>query len=291
MEEWNAREADAVWYGLPVEGRYDLPDGRTYARCHVEAFNRKGNILGYVPLPHRYAAAWVQLCYSVVYWMSMWKAWVAELGGAPRVPQQPEGLVQACINNSATRFLKYCLIRRLVVGELLQHSMSPMEDDELDIFDEYLIRDRFDWLWTEMHKIPAGQLRNFRLDPVHAANRATFCKAFVSPSPNNTRGLKEHYVAWRNRNLLVPEQMIVPKMAPTQTWMWGQINHFNFQAYFAAQFPDLVAFYLSEQHKRSHLDAPYDPDAQGLPARWHEGHEPALRFLTIDEDKLFNPTA
>jgi hypothetical protein len=175
-EEWAKREPEAVWYGLPIEGEYNHPDGRKFRRCHVEAFKEGGASLGFLPLPHRYAEAWVQLCYSVVYWMSTWKAWVGEVGKMHRVRQQPQDLVEDGVNNSGTRFLKYLVIRRMIVDELLRHPMSSSEDDELDVFDEYLIRDRFDWLWSEIDDIPEIQEDYLGLDPVHEKNKGIFSK-------------------------------------------------------------------------------------------------------------------
>lgn len=173
---WASRKPDAVWYGFPIEGEYEHPEGGTYRRCRVEVFNGAKELQGFLPLPHRYASPWSQLCYIIVYWMSMWKAWVAQAGKGLRNRGQPATLVQTCINNSATRLLKYLLIRRLIVDELLQHAMSKREDDELDIFDEFIIRDRFDWLWTRIDDIPKSQTGRLQLDPVDPSNQAIFGK-------------------------------------------------------------------------------------------------------------------
>ena len=174
------REPEAVWYGLPIDEEYDHPDGGKYRRCRIEAFNQAGDSLGFLPLPHRYAQAWLQLCYTVVYWMSTWKAWVGELGGPPRVRRQPKKLVRDCVDNSGARFLKYLLARRMIIDELLHHAMSKDEDDELDVFDEFLIRDRFDWLWMEFGDVRESQLSFLRLDPVDPANKSIFGKAVRS---------------------------------------------------------------------------------------------------------------
>jgi hypothetical protein len=79
--------------------------------------------------------------------------------------------------------------------------------------------------------------------------------------------------------------MIAPRPTPTQTWIWGRINHFDFQASFIQQFPAVVHFYR-EKAFQDHLDLPYDGDAPGLRARWHEGHEPSVRFLSAQEDGM-----
>ena len=80
----------------------------------------------------------------------------------------------------------------------------------------------------------------------------------------------------------------MPKPTPSQTWMWGKINHFDFKERFIQQFPALVSFY-AEKSFQNLLDTPYDPEARELPDRWHEGHSPAVHFLTEEEDAAFMP--
>lgn len=281
-EAWAAREPQAVWYGLPIEGTYEHPEGGEYRRCRVEAFNGAGELLGYLPLPHRYANAWSQLCYSIVYWVSMWKAWAAEAGRPRRNRSQPTDLVKTCINNSATRFLKYLLIRRLIIDELLEHPMSKREDDQLDIFDEFIIRDRFDWLWTGIADIPQSQRDYLELDPVHPSNQVILGK---SRFRHQSLRLTRHGADWKNPKLAVPEQMIVPTPSPSHTWIWGEINHFDFDKYFNEQFPAVCEFFRNKAYE-SQLDLPYDKIAK-VPARWHEGHRPAVRFLTEEGDRFF----
>lgn len=172
--DWSSREPKAVWYGLPESLEYPHPKGGSYSRCRVEVFQTNGESLGYLPLPARYAGAWVQLCYTVVYWMSQWKAWVAELAKPPRSEEQPPEIIQLCVNNSGARFLQYLLIRRLIVEELLHHHASRDGDDELQVFDEYLIRERFDWLWTDFNDIPVSKRGSLRLDPADPKNKDMF---------------------------------------------------------------------------------------------------------------------
>lgn len=174
VADWASREPNAVWYGLPEVLEYPHPEGGTYTRCRVEAFTADEQLLGYLPLPRRYAEAWVQLCYTVVYWMAQWKAWVNELAQLPRSKEQPPQMVQDCVNNSGARFLQYLVIRRLIVDELLQHPMARDESDQLKVFDEYLIRERFNWLWTDFSEIPVRKRGSLQLDPVHPENKGMF---------------------------------------------------------------------------------------------------------------------
>lgn len=186
QDDWASGEPHAFWYGMPTEVECIHPEGGTYKRCQVEAFNQAGQAVGYLPLPRRYSQAWIQLCYAIVYWLSTWKAWLDELGRPPRVRQQPGDLVQLCIDNTGTRLIKYLHIRRLIVDELLHHRMSQNEsDDELDIFDEYLIRDRYDWLWQDFGDIPEKMLYVLNLDPVHPSNEGIFSESLRSPLISN----------------------------------------------------------------------------------------------------------
>jgi hypothetical protein len=135
LEYWAARPPQAVRYGLPESKEYPHPSGGTYTRCRVDALTDEG-FLGYVPLPCKYADAWTQLCYTVVYWLSQWQAWVKEMKSEPRVRGQPTSFARDSANNAGARFLQYLIIRRLVIDELLLHQMSQSGDDELALFDE-----------------------------------------------------------------------------------------------------------------------------------------------------------
>lgn len=170
--DWKSREPRTVWYGMPVEAKY----GETaITRCVVKAFRQDGGTVGYLALPRRYAAAWTQLCYTIVYWLSIWQGWTREAGRKRRVRNQlAHDVLVLCINNSAARLGKYLSIRRLIIEELLQHTFSEDGKDQLDVFDEYLIRDRFDWLWTKRAEVPKKDVKYLSLDPVHSSNRGVF---------------------------------------------------------------------------------------------------------------------
>jgi hypothetical protein len=177
VEDWTTRKPHAVWYGIPVEAPCAHPSGGTVVRAVTQAIREDGQILGYLAMPRRYAAAWTQLCYSIVYWLCIWEAWLAEQGRPRRLATQPKDLIQLCIDNAGARLMKYLHIRRLIIDELLQHSFSKDGRDVLDVFDEYLIRDRFDLLWTEYSDIPDRDMEYLIIDPVHPSNAGIFCEA------------------------------------------------------------------------------------------------------------------
>ena len=178
--DWDAHKPLVVWYGLPVQDEYDHPSGGTYNRCRVEAFRETSlHPIGFLPLPSRYADGWTQLCYTIVYWLSHWQAWLDEIGKPLRYPRtQPASFVQDTVNNIGARLLQYLIIRRMVVEELLGHTMSKDGTDTLRVFDEYLIRERFDWLWCDYDDVPENQRVYLSADPVHPANHASFSEHF-----------------------------------------------------------------------------------------------------------------
>lgn len=283
--DWSSYEPKAVWYGWPEESEYQHPSGGTYVRCRVEAFGADKETLGYLPLPRRYTDAWVQLCYNVVYWISQWKAWVAEKDRPSRLKNQPAGMAQECADNSGVRLLQYLAIRRLVVEELLQHHMSKDGSDQLRMFDEYLIRERFNWLWTDFEQIPVSKRGPLKLDPVHPANKTKFreCRlSFLSCRAALDETLSPE---WTGSG--VPQEMLAPAASPGHTWIWGSINHFDVQALFDQGFPDLIEFYRNTSFQ-DQVECPYDDNAEGLPDRWYEAQEPAVHFLTAEEDEHFN---
>ena len=186
--DWDAHEQQVVWYGLPFEDEYDHNSGGTYKRCRVEAF--RGTMLqpiGYLPLPSRYASAWTQLCYTIVYWLSHWRAWLDEIGKPLRYPKtQPASFVQDTVNNIGARLLQYLIIRRMIMEELLAHTMSKDGTDSLRVFDEFLIRDRFDWLWCDYGDVPKHQEVFLEADPVHPDNHPFFSEHLPRVPPTLT---------------------------------------------------------------------------------------------------------
>ncbi|KAF8121694.1 hypothetical protein EV363DRAFT_1405624 [Boletus edulis] len=174
-------------------------------------------------------------------------------------------MAEECANNNGARFLHYLVIRRIIVDELLQHRMSKDDSGELRVFDEYLISEQFDWLFVDVDMIPKNQRLPFRLDPV---------------SPDNDRKFQ-----WSDRE--VPDEMMAPAMSPSHTWIWGCINHFDFQAMFNTDFEDIVQFYASTP--KQDMDLVYD-GTEGLPDCWYESHDPVVHFLTANEDLVFYPS-
>lgn len=177
---WAELEPRLFWYGLPELTEYQHSEGGTYSRCRVEVFDSAKDCVGWLPLPSRYADAWIQLCYTVVHCLCEWKAWSEELRRPDDQKKAPRSFIQDCVNNNGTRLLQYLTARRYIAEELLTHPMSKTEKDQLPVFDEFLIRDRMSWLWTTFSDIPRHERRWLRADPVHPGNAEYFGELLVS---------------------------------------------------------------------------------------------------------------
>lgn len=151
-----------------------------YKHCRIEAFNSKQESLGYLALPLRYAQGWVQLCYMVVYWLSIWKTWVEEIGKLLHSLNQQECMAEECTNNSSTKFQHYLVIWCLIVNKLLQHHMSKDGSGELQMFDKHLIHKQFNWLFVNIDMILKNQCLPLQLDPVSLDNDRKFCEYPIS---------------------------------------------------------------------------------------------------------------
>lgn len=66
--------------------------------------------------------------------------------------------------------------------------------------------------------------------------------------------------------------------------MWGEIVHYNFQKVFDDNSRLVLSFYNNETLVCQTGEMPYDQAAQ-YPERWHESHNPAVRFLTTEQDE------
>lgn len=139
---WEDLQPQMRWYGYPEPVEYQHPQGGTYSRSRIEVCTSERELIGYLPLPSRYAAAWNQLGYTIVYELCQWQAWLAELRRPAKEKKAPHAFLRHCANNNGTRFVQHVLARRYIAEELLSHPMSNDGQDQLPIFDKYLIRDR-----------------------------------------------------------------------------------------------------------------------------------------------------
>ncbi|KAH0833792.1 hypothetical protein J3R83DRAFT_10939 [Lanmaoa asiatica] len=194
-DTWEGDKERIVWYGIPEGNRYRHPEGGRYKRCRIPVFDSKEFLLGYVPLPSKYRPAWERLCKNIAFRLCEWKLWVAE--SKKQLSTVPEDVCTELRRDSGTKLLQYMAIRRMIVGELLQTKMDKEGKDELDVFDEYLIRDAYDWLWTDRNEIPQDEEYLLGLDPFDKSNEDVFPPNYlpdkVHDSREWTRGLIPGY--------------------------------------------------------------------------------------------------
>jgi hypothetical protein len=102
-----------------------------------------GDTLGYVPLPSKYYPHWVDLCYQVVYHRNVYRVLRTAVG------QLRPGIAKealTCNFNSASARLKYFVYaRRMILEEIF--STKGQVDPDLPIFNEFIIKNRFDYSW------------------------------------------------------------------------------------------------------------------------------------------------
>ncbi|KAF8552237.1 hypothetical protein OG21DRAFT_161087 [Imleria badia] len=171
----------SFYYGFPEERQYDHPNGGTYTRCRIEVYmSTKGDaeFAGYLPLPNRYREGWIQLCYNIVYRRKQWEAWAQELNRPGQELKAPVHFLEDCMKNNGIRLLQYLTARRYIIEELLNHFPTKNNTDELRLFDEYLIRDRRSWLWTEPSHIPEKECLWLSISLVDPADETAFGEVF-----------------------------------------------------------------------------------------------------------------
>jgi hypothetical protein len=118
-------------------------------RYRVPVFNpfQHNDFLGYLPLPFKYYAHWMDLCYQIVYQCNAYDALREALKTAA------EGDVEGALNenyNSVAARLKYLLYARgMIIEEML--SRKGQTYLTLPTFNEFIIKNRFDYCWLPEH--------------------------------------------------------------------------------------------------------------------------------------------
>ena len=167
QDNWTSREPHALWYGMPMDVKCVHPKEGIYKWCNMEGFNQRGHIVGFLPLPCHYLKVWIQLCYTMIYWLLTWKAWLNEPGRPHHIPWQTGELIPVCIENTGAHLIKYLHIWCLII-------------DEVNIFNKYLIHNCYDWLWNNISCILQKMWHVLKLDPVHPLKEAIFSESLSS---------------------------------------------------------------------------------------------------------------
>jgi hypothetical protein len=127
-------------FGVPELHQYLDYDGEEVERWRITVTDSEGELLGYLPILDRYLKHWIQLCYNVVYRQEQVRIYTDMMQEVVANRKILLGvLTQASVE---LRNLLFC--RKAIMEEILRAAHSG-EDETLDTFDEYIIRDRFDY--------------------------------------------------------------------------------------------------------------------------------------------------
>ncbi|KAG1764979.1 hypothetical protein EV702DRAFT_1204793 [Suillus placidus] len=253
MDQWVAREPHRIHYGVP-----ELKDYGQLECLRVPVMKAR-ILLGYVPLPTRYESSWVYLCYCVDYWLAIWKCWDGESKKKQRktkntnakIQQERADLIATSRKNSGARFLQAMVARRIVLEECMANGVS---DERIKSLDEFIIRNHRDWLFLEFDELPDDADKYLEADPLHAGNKKLFETGWVDSCPMML-GRADH------------------------AWMYDGLD-------LSELFKKGVDTALHELKKGGEqVDITHDENAE-LPDKWHELHEPPIRFTSERKDKF-----
>jgi hypothetical protein len=131
----------------PQTKTYMLHDGFKVNRLRVAVKHTDGHLLGYIPVPTRYGQAWIQLCYLVVYYRNSHMSF-RFLSESEDLSKDEREMARLSMKSAGAMLRYYILARRLIILELLGQRHNPeWTDSPLPLFNEYIIKERFDWHW------------------------------------------------------------------------------------------------------------------------------------------------
>jgi hypothetical protein len=108
----------------------------------------KGKFLGYLPILHQYLEYWIQLCYNVVYRQEQVRIYMEMMRGGPTNRK----ILQDILTQACVELRNYLFCRKAIMQEILEVAHSG-EEGSLDVFNEYIIRERFDYHFMTEHKL------------------------------------------------------------------------------------------------------------------------------------------
>ncbi|KAG1853360.1 hypothetical protein F4604DRAFT_1686362 [Suillus subluteus] len=261
MDQWDAQAPHRIHYGVPQLMNYGAEDAGPLECLRVPVLKDQ-RLLGYVPLPTRYRSSWVYLCYCVEYWLSIWKCWDKESKRKQRktkktnikTQEERAGLVDTSRKNAGSRFLQAMVARRAVLEECMTNGVN---DERIKSLDEFIIRNHRDWLFMEFDELPDDADKYLRADPLHAGNKKLFETGWGVKEDSIPMMLGQADNAWMSKGLDLSEM-----------------------------FKRSMNAALKELKKGGEeIDIPYNENAE-LPDKWHESHEPPIRFISERKDEF-----
>ncbi|KAG2359315.1 hypothetical protein BDR07DRAFT_1488420 [Suillus spraguei] len=257
MDQWDARAPQRIHYGVPELVKYGAGDTDQLECLRVPAMKDR-QLLGYVILPTRYRSSWVYLCYCVEYWLAVWRCWDGESKKkqkrkSTKTQQGRAELVSVSRKNAGARFLQAMVARRTVLEECIANGVN---DERIKSLDEFLIRDRRDWLFLEFDELPNNANDYLQADPLHAGNKNLFEADWGVNADQIPTMLGETDNSWMAKGLDL-----------------------------SAMFKKNINAALKQLKEGEGVDITYDENAE-LPDRWHESHEPPIRFISERKEQF-----
>ncbi|KAG2354487.1 hypothetical protein BDR07DRAFT_1382224 [Suillus spraguei] len=251
--ECDFQPTDREFRFLPPED-VDVIEANTQHRtqtCRVPVMEGE-TMVGYIPLPLRYRAAWLHLSYTIVADTQTWSLWAAEEEAAKKKTSKEYAIFMR--QNSGAGVAQDMLARLLVVDELVAWAYDASHGGKASVrvLDEWKIRWSRDWFNISYEQAFATGGKFLQADPINLGNTALF---------------EENWALDREeRALLFPPNDL-------DDWFDGEIEGFEelFKKTFKRQ--SIAALKKPDQFTMRQYD-----DKAVLPARWHEGQKPAPHF-------------
>ncbi|KAG1830990.1 hypothetical protein DFJ58DRAFT_736774 [Suillus subalutaceus] len=261
MDQWNARSPHRIHYGVPELTKYGVGDNAE--QCLRVPVVKDHRLLGYVPLPTRYSSSWVYLCYCVEYWLAIWKCWDVESKKKQRTTkntnikaqEERKGLIDIARRNASARFLQAMVARRTVLEECIDNGVN--DDERINSLDEFMIRNHRDWLFLEFDELPHDADIYLQADPLHAGNKKLFESDWGVNMDDIQLMLGGTDNAWMSKGLDLSEMFKESRDGALEVCKSG------------GKGTDII----------------YDENAE-LPDKWHESHEPPIRFVSQRKDEF-----
>jgi hypothetical protein len=136
-------------FGIPELLRYQTEEGNEIERYRVPVASQDGGAVRYLPLPVKYLLPWTQLCYNIVYRQEHFRIYM-EMLNEPGLLHRD--IIQHLQRQAGVEMRNYIYCRKEIMEDILAcppQSAAPT----LRYFDEYIIRERFDY-----HFMPPAQL-------------------------------------------------------------------------------------------------------------------------------------
>ncbi|KAG2121487.1 hypothetical protein DEU56DRAFT_760665 [Suillus clintonianus] len=227
----------------------DCEDDEVTQTCRIPVFQGK-SFIGYVPLPPRYRAVWLQLSYYIVVYTQMWKLWGAEAKSAKRQSKAKTTLLR---QSTGALVAQHMTARLMAVDELvsLAHDLSTPRKERVRILDEWKIRMDRDWFSKTYEQVAVGGAQFLSIDPIRAENRALF----------DAEG----------KEMLLPSEDVLD-------WIDGEV--YGLDELFKTTLRKQA---LDSLKKPDEFSQTQYQDGAELPERWHEGHSPAPYLWSVKQ--------